>query len=129
MKLRRQNDETPSGDFSGKASERRRSRAGAGAADLVRTRRLGRRFWVGTVDWGGALGRQRPGICWTGQLVEVLGGREPERGDGLKVQFFLWFVRSSSSGMEKSLGSMEEDEEDKRAGRVSSFDLQATRDF
>jgi hypothetical protein len=61
--------------------------------------------------------------------VEVLGGREPERGDGLKVQFFLWFVRSSSSGMEKSLGSMEEDEEDKRAGRVSSFDLQATRDF
>jgi hypothetical protein len=57
--------------------------------------------------------------------VEVLGGREPERGDGLKVQFFLWFVRSSSSGMEKSLGSMEEDEED---GEIS-FDLQATRDF
>ena len=96
-----------------------------GAAPAPLRRRL---IWCEPVDWGdgfgwepstgaGLLGGNGRGSAGQGSSWRFW-EEEPERGDGLKVQFFLWFVWSSSLGMEKSLGSMEEDEEDKRAGRV-----------
>lgn len=103
----------------------------------------GRLIWCEPVDWGGGFGSEPStggGLSWgLGRSSWGGNGRrsagqgsswrfweeEPERGgDGLKVQFYLWSVWPSSFGMEKSLGSMEED----RTGRVSPFDL-ATRDF
>jgi hypothetical protein len=123
IKLRRQNDETLSGDFSGKASKRRRSRTAAGAADLVRTRR-----WGGGIGWEpstgeGRLGMQLPGICWAKKLGQILGGRT---GHGRRciessIVFMVCLVKQLGNGEISWIYG--------RSRPCFSFWLQATRDF